>query len=71
MKVDIKALGQYDGQTTDRKGNVILKVKFSYDERESLAKMLILPGQTIQVFAKYNKNKAVKLGEFGYKNLII
>jgi len=71
MKAKIKALGQYENATTDKKGNIVLKFKFSYDEREALAKMMILPGQTIKCSAKYGKSKPVNLGEFDFKQLTI
>lgn len=71
MKTKISALGQYNKQGTDKKGNIVFSIKFTYDEREALAQMVVLPGQTIKLSAKYGESKPVKLGEFDYESLKI
>lgn len=71
MKVKIQGLGSYSGKSTDKAGNIKFKIIFSYEERKTLAELLVFPGQTIRLMAKYNKMEPVTFGEFDFGGLNI
>lgn len=71
QKIDILAVGQYNGHITKRNRLLELRFKFSYDERTSLAKILFLVGQNIEVSVKAPDKKPVKLGTYNFQALNI
>lgn len=69
--VVVTAVGQYDGHSTKKNRILELKLKFAYDERVSMAKIIMLVGQHIDVVVKAVGKKALKLGTFSFQGLNI
>lgn len=71
MKLDIKAIGQYNGHTYKPNGTMELKLKFSIDAKEEIIKSILFVNQTVTIRAKVENEKPILLGSFSFHNLNI
>jgi hypothetical protein len=71
QEIVVTAVGQYDGHSTKKNRILELKLKFAYDERVSMARVIMLVGQHIDVIVKAAGKKALKLGTFNFQGLSI
>lgn len=69
--IGITAIGLYDGHVVKKNKLVVLKFKFSYDERINMIKAIAFVGQNVKIIAKIGSEKAKPLGIYNFQELKI
>ena len=71
QKIEVMAIGSFDGNNIKKNKSIDLKFKFGIDQRSEVIKAVMLVGQDVSVFTKQGKEKAKFIGVFRFNGMNI